>query len=346
METANIALTFLIAAAGSWLGLKSRLPAGALMGAIFSVGLFQILTGMAAFPQEIRVVTTSATGAFLGGRVNRRDIRTLRSVCLPAVLMTAGMLGYNMVCAQVLYRLAGLDFMTALLACAPGGLTEMTLVAIDLQANSALVSSIQIIRFAAVTLCVPVLLRAVLARRGRGGRVEEDAPAPDEAAPGQDGKHILLTLSIGLLSGLLGKLSGIPAGTLCFSVAACAAYNLCSGRGELPRKVRTVVQCGNGALIGTKLMAGQLLLLQSILPPVAAVTAGWIGLNVLLGLLLHRTGRLSLETALFAAAPGGMGDMGLIAAEMGGNSVQVMALQLCRVISVIAVCPHLAVMFG
>ena len=59
---------------------------------------------------------------------------------------------------------------------------------------------------------------------------------------------------------------------------------------------------------------------------------------------IYRVSDLSLETAMFATTPGGMSDMGLISAEMGGNTTQVSIFHMVRVFSVIAVVPFLAAM--
>ena len=158
-------LLFTITAAiiGSGIGLRIGIPAGALIGAICSVGLLQILTGSAWFPPEIKPFATSMTGAYLGMRITRADIQSLKKIPAAAAITVAGMLGYNIICGIVLQHLGGLDIMTGILASAPGGMTEMSLVALDLNANSAIVSSIQMIRFAVIAPIVPILHRFILA---------------------------------------------------------------------------------------------------------------------------------------------------------------------------------------
>ena len=95
-----------------------------------------------------------------------------------------------------------------------------------------------------------------------------------------------------------------------------------------------------------RFMAKDLQVIRGMLAPVLLITAGWLLLNLALGWLLHRYGKLSAETALFATAAGGMSDMGLLSAEFGANSTQVSVLQLCRVISLIALTPVLASLLG
>lgn len=337
-------LLFTITAAiiGSWIGLRIGIPAGALIGAICSVGLLQILTGSAWFPPEIKPFATSIIGAYLGMRITRADIQSLKKIPAAAAIMVAGMLGYNIVCGIVLQHLGGLDIMTGILASAPGGMTEMSLVALDLNANSAIVSSIQMIRFAVIAPIVPILHRFILAHWQHENNQSDEIADLGVPLRSAGLKDTTFALAIGLTAGMIGKATGLPAGTLCFSLAACASYNLYFEVGTLPTGIRYAAQCSNGALIGIKLLMSELLLLGSILPVVIIVTLGWIVVNLLLGWALYRYGKLSPETALFAAAPGGMSDMALISAELGGNSAQVTVLQLCRVVCVIILCPSIA----
>lgn len=346
----TLVVTILIAAAGSYIGWRLRIPAGGLVGAVLAVGVFQACTGLAWMPVKVKTFSSSITGAYLGARVTREDVASLRRIPLAAATMLGSMLAYNVLCGVVLSHWGGVDLATGLFATAPGGITEISLAAMDMGANAAVVTSIQMIRLLAVVLLTPPMLRLVLAKKA-AAHADEAAMAA-EVTVQAPAKHkgtmqeFLLTLAIGICAGVVGKLLRIPAGALCFSMIACTLYNMKTGRGYLPMPVRRVAQCCNGAIIGMRFLAKDLLVIRGMLLPVAAVTFGWLLLNLLLGWVLHRFGKLSVETALFASAAGGMSDMGLLSAEFGANTTQVSVLQLCRVISIIAISPMLVSLFG
>lgn len=342
----KILLTLLVGLGGSWMGVRLKMPAGALIGAIFSVGAFQLATGLALFPPEWKVIISIVTGACLGAKVTREDIRSMGRIPFAALTMMIGMFGYNFFCCFILNRFAGLDPMSGMLATAPGGLAEMCLAAVDVGANTAMVSSIQIMRLSMVAATTPMVLKFVLKHWTHG---ETPRPAPEVEVQTEDapraGRSMIRTLIVALIFGLVGEALNIPAGALCLSMVGCVLYNLWTHRAYMPVSVRQGAQCCNGAIIGARLLMEDLVVIRSILPLVLVLTLGWSVLNILLGWILHRYGKLSPETALFATAPGGMSDMGLIAAELGGNAAQVSVLQLCRVVCVIALSPAIAILF-
>lgn len=342
----SLLMTIAIAAVGSTIGSRLKLPAGALLGAIFSVGAYQLLTGNAWCPDELKFVSTAITGAVLGAKVTRADLRSLSKIPFAAATMLIGMFSYNFICCFVLNKAAGLDPTTAILSTAPGGLTEMSLAALDLSPDPATVSSIQVVRLVTVALITPMLLKFIL----KHWKHEKSIPSPaeEEARKPKDKsrKAALITLVIGLAAGWVGDVSNLPAGTLCVAMVACVVYNLRSEKAYLPDWLRRAAQCANGAIIGARLLIDNLILLRDIFLVVLVLTLGWIALNLILGWILHRFGGLSPETSLFATAAGGMSDMGLIAAELGGNPAQVSVLQMCRVICVIALCPTIATLLG
>ncbi len=73
----NLLLTILVAAAGSYLFYKFRIPAGALIGAIIFSAALNIITGVGTFPGFMKTVLQAVAGAFIGQRVTRNDLAEL-----------------------------------------------------------------------------------------------------------------------------------------------------------------------------------------------------------------------------------------------------------------------------
>ena len=101
-------LTICTAFLGGYLGLRYKVPAGALVGATV-------------------------------GQSQARQMLELWSVVLLAVV--SFLLG--LVAAAVISRCTDMDPVTALFACTPGGLTDMVLIAADLGADSSKVTAMQ-----------------------------------------------------------------------------------------------------------------------------------------------------------------------------------------------------------
>jgi membrane AbrB-like protein len=148
------------ALAGSGLGMALRLPAPTLLGPmIVSAALHLTEVTASAPPVELVVLAQVILGTILGSRFAGISARAL----IPAVGLSLGatlvMLGLAIGFALVLSRLTGQSSDQILLAYAPGGLTEMSLVALALHAEAAFVATHHVLRILLVIVAAPVLFR-------------------------------------------------------------------------------------------------------------------------------------------------------------------------------------------
>ena len=160
-------LAVAVAMAGSWLGIRLRLPAGALVGPMV-VGLVPGLVGVGplAWPAVVLSGSYLLLGARVGSRFDRAVMRRIWGL-LPFALVF--ILGLSLICAGLGWALAavtGLDLLTALLATSPGGIDAATIAALDTGANVTMVASIQMARLLLMVLVGPFIVRR-LVRRSR-----------------------------------------------------------------------------------------------------------------------------------------------------------------------------------
>ena len=73
-------ITFFIGLIGAGIALKYKVPAGAMIGSLFAVAVFSIVTGKAYLPQSYKVIAQISTGAFIGARIKYNDIIELKKV--------------------------------------------------------------------------------------------------------------------------------------------------------------------------------------------------------------------------------------------------------------------------
>ena len=107
---ANLLLTVLVAAAGSYLFYKLKIPAGALIGAIVFTAVFNILTDMGSFPGIMKTVMQAIAGSFIGQRITRRDIGELRQTLAGGVIMFVFMIGYTLAVGFFINRVSPAGF--------------------------------------------------------------------------------------------------------------------------------------------------------------------------------------------------------------------------------------------
>ena len=161
-------LALAVAGIGGWLGVKLRLPAGALVGAML-VGLIPGLVGIGplAWPAWVLAGAYLILGSNVGARFDRTVIRRLWSLLPYGLGFISGLV---VICAGigwVLHRTTDLDLLTALLATSPGGIDAATIAALDTGANVAMVASIQMMRLLLMVIAGPLIIRWMVARRRR-----------------------------------------------------------------------------------------------------------------------------------------------------------------------------------
>ena len=336
----NLILTICVAIIGGCVGLKLRVPAGAMIGSMLAVAAFNVAFEVAWMPAGLKFYTQVATGAYLGAKVTRKDAETLKMILKPAVLLVTVMLIYSMGVGWLIHSISELTIATALFSMAPAGITDMTLAAMDFDAEPSIVALIQTLRLIFTICLLPPIIKWVKNNRPEGRAQTEQVNTV--AVSKQRNKslgNLVLTLVVGLMAGGVGKVLAVPGGTIAFSMAGCVIFNITTDRGYMPLNLRRFIQMFAGALIGCTVGRTQIVqMLELRLVVVIAVTS-FILLDLIAAAVIHRTCRMDIITVLFSCAPGGLTDMSLIAEEMGANSLTVAGMHTARLVSIVALYP-------
>jgi uncharacterized protein len=135
------------AVVGSWLGRLLRLPAHQLLGPMLVSAALHV-AGLSTFTPPIEVVQTAQV--VLGSVLGARFLSTGRGRVLRLLLVSAGMtavlLAVTVAMAWAVAAATGLPVLTMILAYSPGGLAEMSLVALVVHADVALIATHHLVR--------------------------------------------------------------------------------------------------------------------------------------------------------------------------------------------------------
>jgi len=154
-----------------------------------------------------------------------------------------------------------------------------------------------------------------------------------------DSLEVILTLSIAIAAGWLGKRMKIPAGALVGGMIGVSAFQVWTEAAAVPDIARPILQIAGGALLGHAIGRSDLLHLRKLFRPALLLLSGLVAINIGLGYLLFKFSHLDLTTAMYAAAPGGVSDMALIIEEMNGDTATVSILQIFRLFSIYLLYP-------
>jgi uncharacterized protein len=142
-----------------------HLPAGALVGAVVGSAL---ATGRRAardrpnrrrLDTAVRVAGMVLLGCVSAARLDQDTLRSMLRICVPVVAGVVVLLALNVVLARWLVRRRGIDSTTAVLACAPGGFSELSVMAVREGAD---VGTVAVVHLCRVLIVVLVLVPALV----------------------------------------------------------------------------------------------------------------------------------------------------------------------------------------
>jgi hypothetical protein len=151
------------ALAGAFGARAIGLPAAFVTGPMFLSALVHILGWSEARPPALLIAVAQVViGAGVGARFSGVKLYTIARVLLLSLGSTAVMVTLTAIFALVLRRATDTSIEAVILAYAPGGLAEMSLVALALAIDSAFVASHHVLRIVMIVIVAPTLFRRFL----------------------------------------------------------------------------------------------------------------------------------------------------------------------------------------
>ena len=321
-----------------------------LVGAIFAVSTLSVATPYALMPTSAKVAAQIITGAYIGSGIKKQDLLHLPRIIGPYVMLMSGFFVLNVLSGLLIYMLSPLDLLTSLLCAMPGGVSATPLIAMDMGADAGKVAVLQFVRLVFGIGALPLLIVAVdrmVDKRQQGAvasAAPQTAPAAQPAAstkPAHTAAALVVTLLAATAGGLLGKVLGVPAGALVFSMLITTALKMLYRDTYLPLWCRRVAQVLSGCCIGSQMTAGDLLEMRYLILPAVILIVGYFANCIFMGWLLHRCFKIPRVEAMLSVSPAGATEMALISADLGVNSPDLIVLQVCRFVGVMLLFPQL-----
>lgn len=342
-------LTLLGAIAGYWCAKKLKLPAPAMLGSMIFVGITNIMFDFAYFPGYVRYFAQGISGAYIGMQVTRKDIKNSKKLMKPLLLLLVMFTLNTFFVGFVLHFFLNIELMTALLSCVAGGVSDISLIAMDMNADASMVALMQTSRLVGVLLVFPYWI-SWMTRNEQEEEItpfiigEEDAVSWLDRVINTSNKRIIFTLMLSFVFAYLGAISKIPAASLVFPLFAVIAFNMISNVCRIPLTIKTIAQLFAGGIVGTSITRATFHQLgQLILPVVILLISFWI-VNIAYGYICKKKGMLDLKSALFASSPGGATDMSLIAADLHADLTKIALIQILRAVYAVSIMPQLVIL--
>jgi hypothetical protein len=332
----QLAETFAFAAAGGLtLGLMG-VPAGYLSGSILAVAIASLAGRPMTMPSPLVRVLLVLIGISLGAVVTPATLNGITAYPVSIAVLLAAMICISVSGAQYLRLVHGCDTITAYLAAAPGGLSQVIGLATELDADIRAIAIVQTMRVVIIAVGLPAGLSLFglvhHATRSIGGIFN----------PAQLGELAILVAASTAMSILAFRIR-FPGGLLFGAMLTSAALH---GTGTIhvvmPWWVTNTVMISFGAVTGSRFAGTPLRLLAKFLG--AALGSFAVALATTAVFAAGLVGILSLPIGevMIAFAPGAVDAMMLLALALNLDPVYVGAHHLVRIFFVSLAMPLFA----
>ena len=339
----SIVYTLLIGLIGFLIAKKLRLPAPAMIGSMIAVGIFNILFDIAFLPPSVKIFTQAIAGLFIGVRLHTSDLKNIQKLIKPIILLLIMFTLNTFLMGIIISTFCKIDIVTSLLSCIAGGVSDIPLIAMDMGAETSIVALIQTSRLITALLVFPGWI-VFFSKKAHISDIEDKEQTEEQNEKTENQRNIgklVLTIVVAFCASYLGSLSGMPAGSLVFSMVCIIILNCTTKLIAVEMNIKIIGQLLAGILVGITVTRETLLMVPALIIPILLLLLSFWIVNIVYGYICYRRGYIDMKSALFASCPAGASDMALIASDLGADLAKTGLIQVVRLIFSVAVMPQL-----
>lgn len=352
----KVLLTLLCALIVGTIFFKLGIPGGMLVGALFGVGVFSVTTELAYMPYNIKIVSQIVIGAYIGCLVKREDLKRFPHIIVPFLIIMVTFFILNIVVGLIVYHTTPLDLKTSLLCVMAGGVGDTPLIAMDMGADASKVATMQFVRLVTGLGFIPSIV--VIVDNISNKISHKNAVKCDNQLKGDKTKRkkekkklwgnpkntdfgaLLVTLMVAIVGGVIGKISGLPAGSLLFSAIATAILKVNWQRAQLPTWCRRCAQILTGCCVGATIHEQDIIELKYLIYPAVLMMITFVINCIVVGKILSKVCNIEYREGMLYVLPAGASEMALVAEDMGIASPDIGVIQVFRLMLVMAIFPQ------
>ena len=159
----RLLISLLVGAFGGIVAYRAHVPAGGMVGSMLAVAVVNVfIYPMPLMSSNLRLGAQIVIGAALGLQVTKDAVNSLKTMVLPAIMMTLSLIIAGIIIGYFLHKFTGWDLATSLTSAAPGGMTEMSLVCEAMGGDTPKAALMQLVRMVSVVSIIPMVLRYLI----------------------------------------------------------------------------------------------------------------------------------------------------------------------------------------
>jgi len=321
----NVAETLGFAAAGGLTFGLAGMPAGWLSGSIISVAIAALAGRPMYMPVRLMQILMVTIGISLGAVVTPETLNGMAAYPLSIAVLLVAMSIVSVVGAAYLRVVHGWDGVTAYLAAAPGGLSQVIAVGAELDADLRAIAIVQTIRVVIVAVGLP----AALMLFGLAGHARGSVGGPFEFAQFDE---LAVLIAASTLMAIVAYRLRFPGGLLFGAMLTSAVLH---GTGHIhilmPWWIATTAMVCFGGVIGARFANTPVRLLLDFLGAAFGSFAVTVIIAAMFAAGLIAVLKLPVAEVMIAFAPGSVDAMMLLALALHLDPVYVGAHHLTRI---------------
>lgn len=334
-------LTLTLSTAVGWLLNRKHIPAGMMIGAVVAAALLSIC-GLGSMPGPTKDISQIIAGTFIGCSAQRDDFRKLRTFWKPVILITCSLLLVNLVIGFLLFFAGYADLLSCLVCAVPGGISDVTLIAVDFGADASKVLAVHFCRLIVGLMVFPVVVdrfTAPISETMAAGDEGGASSAPVE--PRNNAFHLVVALAVGSLCAWAGKCLHIPAAAILCSLVSTFLLNFSGFTIQFPSWLRRVAQVLSGAYVGCLLDPSHFRDLSAIFWAIVITLVVLLTNAAVFGKWMEQRYGIPMREGMLMLTPAGASDMALIADDLGFQSPRLVLVQIYRLLIATAFFPQI-----
>lgn len=156
----------LIATVAGFTARRLRIPTPFLLGALLSSAIPSLMgANVPEMPSIIVKAAQISFGAYLGNSMNTQNLGEWKKGLAFTLLLSLVLIVCCLLMGLVLTQVYDMDILTAFLATSPGGMSEMAVTALSVNASLSTVTSYQLFRFLFVCIVIPPFIKWMLTKQ-------------------------------------------------------------------------------------------------------------------------------------------------------------------------------------
>ena len=316
------------------------LPGSRLMGPVFTIGAYNVLGGNLSLSPWWDILFSVLLGIFFGLRIDKELILNFKKILLPLLILIGWYIGLTIINGSILQELSSFDRVTSFLSVIPGGLGEVSLMAIDMKADLMTVTAFQIMRMISIIVMLPFLVKKFAEKKVT--REEKERYVAKEKKPAK----MIFLAAFSIMGALIFNYFELPAAFLTGSLffAALASITMPGLVQKPPDQINNFAQLGMGAVIGCSFNRQSFMAVMDSFLILIIITFITVATSFFLAWVFTKLFKWDYLTCFLGVVPGGIAPIMILADQIEVDIGLVAIMQIIRLITAIMIIPFIYVL--